>query len=162
MQPCEARGLGQLHQLNLPPPKATAFIKEEWSKTRLEELTGRRTLCTSLSEASYQALFVVTTQALGSLHKLLCGKINSRVRPLLSPERTRVLLALRINTLAKDVLEGHGLSPMSMKAKEAIALINGTQMMSSLGAEAVERAEAIVRQADVTAALTLEVLRGNQ
>lgn len=33
-------------------------------------------------------------------------------------------------------------------------------MISSLGAEAVERAEAITRQADVIAALTLETLKG--
>ncbi|KAL0155929.1 hypothetical protein M9458_050192, partial [Cirrhinus mrigala] len=39
-----------------------------------------------------------------------------------------------------------------------LALINGTQMITSLGAEAVERAEAIARQADIIAALTLEPL----
>lgn len=39
-------------------------------------------------------------------------------------------------------------------------MINGTQMITSLGAEAVERAQAIARQADIIAALTLEVLKG--
>ncbi|KAB5542018.1 hypothetical protein PHYPO_G00086610 [Pangasianodon hypophthalmus] len=146
------------------------------------------------------------------------------VGPPLSPERTRMLLALRINALAKGysgisletlhkmvaafnasclswvpeqgtvgasgdlaplahlalglmgegrmwspqtgwtdattVLEGHGLTPISLKPKEGLSLINGTQMISSLGAEAVERAEAITRQADVIAALTLETLKG--
>jgi len=43
---------------------------------------------------------------------------------------------------------------------QGLALINGTQMITSLGAEAVERAEAIARQADIIAALTLEVLKG--
>ena len=33
-------------------------------------------------------------------------------------------------------------------------------MITSLGAEAVERAESIARQADIIAALTLEVLKG--
>lgn len=33
-------------------------------------------------------------------------------------------------------------------------------MITSLGAEAVERAQAIARQADIIAALTLEVLKG--
>ncbi|KAL7882560.1 hypothetical protein SRHO_G00002180 [Serrasalmus rhombeus] len=65
-------------------------------------------------------------------------------------------------TDARAVLEGHGLSPMSLKPKEGIALINGTQMMSSLGAEAVQRAEAIVWQTDFIAVLSLEVLRGNE
>ncbi|XP_028823177.1 histidine ammonia-lyase-like isoform X2 [Denticeps clupeoides] len=61
---------------------------------------------------------------------------------------------------AKYVLEAHGLKPVSLRPKEGLALINGTQMITSLGAEAVERAEAIARQADIIAALTLEVLKG--
>ncbi|XP_062383978.1 histidine ammonia-lyase-like [Sardina pilchardus] len=61
---------------------------------------------------------------------------------------------------AKAVLQGHGLTPIKLKPKEGIALINGTQMMSSLGAEALERAQAIARQADIVAALTLEALKG--
>uniref|UniRef100_A0A146P6X8 Histidine ammonia-lyase n=1 Tax=Fundulus heteroclitus TaxID=8078 RepID=A0A146P6X8_FUNHE len=61
---------------------------------------------------------------------------------------------------AKYVLEAHGLKPISLKPKEGIALINGTQMITSLGAEAVERAQAIAQQADIIAALTLEVLKG--
>lgn len=43
---------------------------------------------------------------------------------------------------------------------KGLALINGTQMITSLGCEAVERASAIARQADIVAALTLEVLKG--
>ncbi|XP_062861230.1 histidine ammonia-lyase-like [Trichomycterus rosablanca] len=61
---------------------------------------------------------------------------------------------------AKTVLEGHGLTSISLKPKEGLSLINGTQLISSLGAEALVRAEAIAPQADVIAALTLEVLKG--
>uniref|UniRef100_A0A452TB21 Histidine ammonia-lyase n=1 Tax=Ursus maritimus TaxID=29073 RepID=A0A452TB21_URSMA len=61
---------------------------------------------------------------------------------------------------AKYVLEAHGLKPVVLKPKEGLALINGTQMITSLGCEAVERASAIARQADIVAALTLEVLKG--
>ncbi|XP_065350144.1 histidine ammonia-lyase-like [Cloeon dipterum] len=61
---------------------------------------------------------------------------------------------------AKYVLESHELSPIRLSAKEGIALINGTQLITSLGAEAVERSNLIARQADVVAALTLEVLKG--
>ncbi|CAK6978392.1 histidine ammonia-lyase-like [Scomber scombrus] len=61
---------------------------------------------------------------------------------------------------AKAVLEGHGLKPIVLKPKEGLALINGTQLISSLGSEAVERAIAVTRQADVIAALTLEALKG--
>uniref|UniRef100_A0A4W4FG44 Histidine ammonia-lyase n=1 Tax=Electrophorus electricus TaxID=8005 RepID=A0A4W4FG44_ELEEL len=61
---------------------------------------------------------------------------------------------------AKYVLEAHGLRPITLKPKEGLALINGTQMITSLGAEAVERAESMAQQADIIAALTLEVLKG--
>ncbi|XP_048466504.1 histidine ammonia-lyase-like isoform X1 [Rhincodon typus] len=61
---------------------------------------------------------------------------------------------------AKYVLQAYGLRPISLKAKEGLALINGTQMITSLGVEAVERATAIARQADIIAAITLEVLKG--
>ncbi|KAG8439603.1 hypothetical protein GDO86_005693 [Hymenochirus boettgeri] len=61
---------------------------------------------------------------------------------------------------AKYVLQAHGLKPISLKPKEGLALINGTQMITSLGCEAVERASAIAKQADIIAALTLEVLKG--
>ena len=47
-----------------------------------------------------------------------------------------------------------------MHHPKGLALINGTQMITSLGCEAVERAGAIARQADIVAALTLEVLKG--
>ncbi|XP_062339664.1 histidine ammonia-lyase-like [Osmerus eperlanus] len=61
---------------------------------------------------------------------------------------------------AKAVLEGHGLAPLVLKPKEGVALINGTQLMTSLGAEAVERALGVEKQADIIAALSLEALRG--
>ncbi|XP_064633596.1 histidine ammonia-lyase-like [Lineus longissimus] len=61
---------------------------------------------------------------------------------------------------ARYVLEAHDLKPVQLTAKEGLALINGTQLITSLGAEAVERASSIARQADVVAALTLEVLKG--
>ncbi|CAI8031668.1 Histidine ammonia-lyase [Geodia barretti] len=61
---------------------------------------------------------------------------------------------------AADVLEAHGLSPLSLQAKEGISLINGTQLITGLGVEALSRAELIAKQADVVAALTLDVLQG--
>lgn len=39
-------------------------------------------------------------------------------------------------------------------------MVNGTQLIASIGAAAVERAGAVARQADVVAAMTLEVLKG--
>jgi len=61
---------------------------------------------------------------------------------------------------AKFVLESHNLTPISLRAKEGLAMINGTQLITSIGAQATERAGIIAKQADVVAALTLEVLKG--
>ena len=58
------------------------------------------------------------------------------------------------------MLESHNLTPITLKAKEGLALINGTQLITSIGAEALERAGNVARQADVVASLTLEVLKG--
>ncbi|KAM7414861.1 hypothetical protein PAMA_019604 [Pampus argenteus] len=167
---------------------------------------------------------VIPVSKLKELQENLVRSHSSGVGNPLSPERTRMLLALRINVLAKGhsgisletlhamiqafnasclsfvpekgtvgasgdlaplshlalglmgegkmwspksgwadakyVLEAHGLKPISLRPKEGLALINGTQMITSLGAEAVERAQAIAQQADIIAALTLEVLKG--
>ncbi|KAJ6215972.1 hypothetical protein RDWZM_010472 [Blomia tropicalis] len=61
---------------------------------------------------------------------------------------------------AKYVLESHHLKPLNLKPKEALALINGTQLITSLGAEAVEKACYLARQADIVAGMTLEVMKG--
>jgi len=61
---------------------------------------------------------------------------------------------------AQYVLESHNLTPIKLRAKEGLALINGTQLITSIGAEVLERCASISRQADVVASLTLEVLKG--
>jgi len=61
---------------------------------------------------------------------------------------------------AAMVLEAHGVEPIVLGPKEGLAMINGTQFISSFGTEAIERARRIALQADVVAALTIEALRG--
>ncbi|KAH7979815.1 hypothetical protein HPB49_011335 [Dermacentor silvarum] len=61
---------------------------------------------------------------------------------------------------AQYVLESHKLKPITLKPKEGLCLLNGTQLITSIGAEAVQRAIILSQQADVVAALTLEVLKG--
>jgi histidine ammonia-lyase len=61
---------------------------------------------------------------------------------------------------ATAVLSAHGLSPIQLGAKEGLAMINGTQLIAALGAEATERAARVARLSDYVAALTLEVLFG--
>jgi len=54
-------------------------------------------------------------------------------------------------------LDRVGLDPLSLRAKEGVALINGTQQTTALAALAVHDAERTVRAADVAGALTTEV-----
>jgi len=61
---------------------------------------------------------------------------------------------------AKDVLKDLGLSPIVLSAKEGLAMINGTQLITSLGAQAVIRAQNVTNCADVVCAITLEALKG--
>ena len=58
---------------------------------------------------------------------------------------------------AGAVLAKHGLTPIKLEAKEGLAMINGTQMMSSIGAECVVRGENLALTADVACALSVEV-----
>jgi len=61
---------------------------------------------------------------------------------------------------ASQALQMRGLTPIVLGAKEGLALINGTQMITSLGAEAVVKTANILKCADIACALTLETLKG--
>ena len=53
-----------------------------------------------------------------------------------------------------------GLQPLVLEAKEGLALINGTQAMTSLLSLAVLRAQRLVRAADLIGAMSTDALRG--
>jgi histidine ammonia-lyase len=53
-------------------------------------------------------------------------------------------------------LKREGLRPARLEAKEGIALINGTQAMTALGAAALVRLENLLRAADIVGALSVE------
>ena len=59
-----------------------------------------------------------------------------------------------------EALRRAGLEPLRLEAKEGLALLNGTQALTAVGALALARAERIARAADVAGAMTLEALRG--
>ena len=52
------------------------------------------------------------------------------------------------------------LEPLSLRAKEGLALLNGTTLMVALGALNVRRAINLTLTADIAAALSLEALNG--
>ncbi|MGZ6328996.1 MAG: histidine ammonia-lyase [Candidatus Limnocylindrales bacterium] len=61
---------------------------------------------------------------------------------------------------AAQVLEAAGLEPLELQAKEGLALLNGTQMMTAVGALTVLDAERVARTASVVAAMSIEALLG--
>jgi histidine ammonia-lyase len=63
---------------------------------------------------------------------------------------------------AAEILARHNFTPIKLKAKEGLALINGTQFMASLGAEALVRGTRLAVTADIVTALTLESLLGTK
>ncbi len=62
---------------------------------------------------------------------------------------------------AEAVLEAKGIVPISLQAKDGLALINGTQMMAAYGAFVLERTLNLQREADLLAAMSLEALQGS-
>jgi histidine ammonia-lyase len=61
---------------------------------------------------------------------------------------------------ASEALAAAGLEPLVLEAKEGLALLNGTQMMSALGALLLADADRLVRTASVAAAISVEALLG--
>jgi histidine ammonia-lyase len=57
-------------------------------------------------------------------------------------------------------LERMGLEPLTLEAKEGLALINGTQGMLAVGVLAADRARHLAKAADVAGAMTVEAILG--
>ena len=63
---------------------------------------------------------------------------------------------------AAEALAALGLAPLVLEPKEGLALLNGTQMMTAIGALALAAAERLARTASVAAAMSTEALRGTE
>ena len=61
---------------------------------------------------------------------------------------------------AAEALKRAGIKPLTLEAKEAISLINGTQGMLAVGLLSVLQTEILVDTADVIGSLTLDALKG--
>jgi histidine ammonia-lyase len=61
---------------------------------------------------------------------------------------------------AAEALRAAGLEPVRLEAKEGLALINGTQLMTAIAGLALAEAQRLARTADVAGALTLDALLG--
>jgi histidine ammonia-lyase len=62
----------------------------------------------------------------------------------------------------REVLEACGLQPLNLEPGEGLALVNGTQVMTAIGALAVYDALCLAKLVDISAAMSLEVLMGSR
>ncbi len=63
---------------------------------------------------------------------------------------------------AADALAQAGLEPLALEPKEGLALLNGTQMMTGIGALLLADADRLARTASVVAAMSVEALLGTE
>jgi histidine ammonia-lyase len=115
-----------------------------------------------------------------ALAEMLCNMLNARIHPVI-PSRGSVgasgdlaplaHLALVVigegyaevdgsSLPAGAALERGGLQPLTLEAKEGLALLNGTQLMAAIGALTVADARSLAETADVIGAMSLEALEG--
>jgi histidine ammonia-lyase len=59
-----------------------------------------------------------------------------------------------------EAMRRAGVEPLRLEAKEGLALLNGTQALTAVGALALARAARVAGGADVSGAMSLEALRG--
>jgi histidine ammonia-lyase len=141
-----------------------------------------------LGEAETRGLMLLRANVLAKGHSgvrpatldLLVAMLNRRVHPVV-PSQGSVGASGDLAPLAHlalalvgegDVVSGGrrvsaalalseaGLAPVVLEAKEGLALINGTQLMTAVGGLALAEALRLARAADVAGALTLDVLKG--
>jgi histidine ammonia-lyase len=62
---------------------------------------------------------------------------------------------------SKTVLAKNGLKPFKLSAKEGLAMINGTQMMTAFAVEIINRSQRLSKLADIAGALSIEALKGS-
>ncbi len=113
--------------------------------------------------------------------ELLLGMLNATVHPLV-PSRGSVGASGDLAPLAHlalvligegeawvddagpgpgaEALERAGLHPVTLEAKEGLALLNGTQLMGALAALALDDARRLATSADVIGAMSLEAMLG--
>jgi histidine ammonia-lyase len=141
----------------------------------------------SLSEPEVRAMMLLRANVLtlgfsgvrGELIAMLCEMLNRGVHPVI-PEKGSVGASGDLAPLAhlalslvgegealfqakrmegRAALECAGLKPITLEAKEGLALLNGTQAMHAVGGLSVLRAKRLTNIADIAGAMTLEGLR---
>jgi len=174
-------GFGKLSDVRIPPEKLA-----ELQVNLVRSHAGG--VGQPLSEAESRAMLLLRANVLAkgfsgvrpALLELLIALLNAGVHPVV-PEKGSVGASGDLAPLAHlalvvigegeafyggdrmaggEALRRAGLQPLQLGAKEGLALLNGTQAMTAVGALAVARAQRVVQLADVAGAMSLEALMG--
>jgi histidine ammonia-lyase len=86
---------------------------------------------------------------------VMMGKGSAYIRPQKTKKAKEWL-----EKSGKDALDNYDLKPVFLKAKEGLALLNGTQVSTAIAIYAYLKAKSLVKVADIIAAITLEALLG--
>jgi len=174
-------GFGKLSDVRIPPDKL-AQLQTNLVRSHAGGV-GR-----PLAESESRAMLLLRANVLAKgfsgcrpeLVQLLIDLLNARVHPVI-PEKGSVGASGDLAPLAHlalvaigegeafyrgrripgaEALRQAGLAPLALAAKEGLALLNGTQAMTAVGALSIARARRLVRLADLAGAMSLEALRG--
>ncbi|MCS7078498.1 MAG: histidine ammonia-lyase [Chloracidobacterium sp.] len=174
-------GFGKLSSVTIPP---TALAELQVNLVRSHACGVGR----PLSEAETRAMMLLRANVLARgfsgvrpvVVERLVGLLNAGVHPVI-PEKGSVGASGDLAPLAHlalvligegeaffrgERLPGHvalaraGLEPLTLEAKEGLALLNGTQAMCAVGGLALARLLELAELADVAGALSLDALHG--
>ena len=174
-------GFGKLSDVRIPP-ESLAQLQTNLVRSHSAGVGN------PLSEAESRAMLLLRANVLAKgfsgnrpeLVDLLVAMLNAGVHPVI-PEKGSVgasgdlaplaHLALVImgegeafyrgkRTNGGDAMRQAGLTPLALAAKEGLALLNGTQAMTAVGALAIARARRLAQLADVAGAMSLDALMG--
>ncbi len=116
----------------------------------------RSTLQSLMALYEHDVLAIVPTRgSVGASGDL--APLSYLALPLIGEGRARLA---GVEMDASAALKAVGLKPATLSFKEGLALVNGMQISLAIGLLALERAETLLRTADVAAALTTEALCG--
>ena len=174
-------GVGELAATVVPP--------EDIEKLQLNLIRSHAVgVGEPLAPEAVRAVMVLRANALAKgfsgvrpeLIELLCEMLNRQVTPLipsqgsvgasgdLAPLAHLALVLIGEGECiedgqpvgAADALARAKLTPITLAAKEGLALINGTQIMAGLGCLLVDRARRLIKTAQIAGAMTVEALQG--
>jgi histidine ammonia-lyase len=174
-------GFGKLSDVRIPP-ESLAQLQTNLVRSHSGGVGD------PLSEPESRAMLLLRANVLAKgfsgnrpeLVDLLVGMLNAGVHPVI-PEKGSVGASGDLAPLAHlalvvigegeafyrgerlkggEAMRRSGLTPLTLSAKEGLALLNGTQAMTAVGALSVARARRLVQLADVAGAMSLDALMG--